>query len=172
MDWLIAAAHIFGALLTVSLLNVVSIFVLSWETDRNRKRELDETAIKLGVAPDQLEREDMTPKIIQLASDRFSSDLLSNRVSDLCGVLRTCWGWLGVALQVGIFISVLWFTASEGKNNAVGAWLMVATSIFFWLSSVAFSLACRLLTGRYPGQAKEARKSLTAFLKQNASVNT
>ena len=44
-------------------------------------------------------------------------------------------------------------------------------ALFFWLASVAFSFACLLLTGRYPGEAKMARKSIAAFIEQrNASA--
>jgi hypothetical protein len=43
---------------------------------------------------------------------------------------------------------------------------VLAVSIFFWLASVAFAFTCLLLTGRYPGEAKTARKSIAAVIEQ------
>jgi hypothetical protein len=55
---------------------------------------------------------------------------------------------------------------SSGAENAVYMWSVLAVAIFFWIVSVAFSLACLLLTGRYPGEAKMARKAIAAFIQQ------
>lgn len=46
----------------------------------------------------------------------------------------------------------------------------IAASIFFWLASVTFSFRCLLLTGRYPGEAKMARKSITATIEQRSAA--
>jgi hypothetical protein len=148
-----------------------TIFVGAWDAERSQKREVEQTAIKLGVTPELLDTEEMRPQLIKLSSERFSNDLLSNRVSDLCGLLRTIWGWSGSLIQIGIFLGVVWFTVVEGRDNAVGAWSMVAVALFFWLSSVVFYFVCRLFTGRYPGQAKQARKSLAALIKQSEGVH-
>jgi hypothetical protein len=53
-----------------------------------------------------------------------------------------------------------------GSQSAVAMWSVLAVAIFFWLASVAFSFACLLLTGRYPGEAKMARKSIAAAIEQ------
>lgn len=171
MDWLIALAHIVGAAIAVFGLSFLAVLLAAWETERVRQREMEQTAIKLSVAPNQLGNEELAPRLVQLASERFSDDLLTNRISDLCGIIRRGWGWLGLLLQIGTFIGVIWYTITEGSNNAVVAWFVVAIALFFWFCSVVFSFLCRLLTGRYPGQAKEARKLLAAFIRQNADVN-
>jgi len=97
--------------------------------------------------------------------ERFSSELLRNRLSDLCGLILTMWGWLSLLLQAAVLIGVVWYTFTDGTNTAVAAWFIVAIVLFFWITSVMFSLVCRVLTGRYPGQAKQARKMLAEFLK-------
>jgi hypothetical protein len=79
-------------------------------------------------------------------------------------VIRTVWGWLGLLLQIAVLLGVIWYTFTESAETAVYAWFIVAISLFFWTASVVFSLVCRLLTGRYPGEAKQARKSVAEFL--------
>jgi len=118
----------------------------------------------LGVAVEELDNKEMAPKLIQLSSDRFSRELLRNRISDLCGAIRTVWGWLGSLLQLAVILGVAWYTFTDNLNTAVYAWFIVAISLIFWVTSVAFSLTCRLFTGRYPGEAKQARKSVAEFL--------
>lgn len=45
-------------------------------------------------------------------------------------------------------------------------WLVLAVAVFFWLASVAFSPVCVVLTGRYPGEAKAARKVIAGVIQQ------
>jgi len=164
MELFIAIGHIVGSILAVLVLGFVTILIAAWEAQRNHKQVLEEASIKLGVAIADLDKEELTPELLQLSSERFSSELLRNRLSDLCGVIRTLWGWLSSLLQVAVLLGVVWYTMTEGLDKAVYAWFIVAISLFFWIASVVFSLVCRLLTGRYPGEAKQARKSVAEFL--------
>ena len=59
---------------------------------------------------------------------------------------------------------------SDGAASAVYMWTVLGAAIFFWLASVAFSFACLLLTGRYPGEAKMARKKLAAFIEERSAT--
>lgn len=61
---------------------------------------------------------------------------------------------------------VCWQMYESGLQNAVYMWSVLAVAFFFWVMSVAFSFGCLLLTGRYPGEAKSARKSIAAFIEQ------
>ncbi|MNP36030.1 hypothetical protein D3C76_1293870 [compost metagenome] len=103
-------------------------------------------------------------KAIEYMSERFSNDRLSNRLSDLFGWLRAAWDWLGSLLQIGILVGVIWFTVTDALTNAIYAWSIVAIGLFFWIASMLFTFLCRLFTGRYPGQAKQARKRLVELL--------
>lgn len=164
---LIALAHIVGAIVVVLAFGTFTLWVAGWEVERNQKKESEEIAIRLGVSVADLDNQELYPRLIRLSSERFSNDLFRNRLSDLAGLIRTGWSWLGTLIQVIVFGTVVWQIFSEGPDNAAFVWFLVAISIFFWLTSVAFSLFCRLLTGRYPGQANAARKSLAEFLRLN-----
>ena len=106
----------------------------------------------------------MAPKIVQLSSERYSSELLRNRLSDLCGVVRTAWDWLSWVVQILVLVGVTWYTFTDSRDTAVYAWAVIPLIAFFWVVSMVFSLACKVLTGRYPGQAKAARKSLAEYI--------
>jgi hypothetical protein len=170
MNTLIAIAHICGALIVLIGLGFVALLISSWEIERNRKNEIENLTLHLGISIDDLEKEEFSSKIIQFSAERFSNELLRNRLSDLCGVIRTAWNWLGLLLQAGTILGVVWTTFTDGYENAVYAWLVVAIWIYFWGMSIVFSLLCKLLTGRYPGQAKTARNSMSEFLRLHTST--
>lgn len=161
---LIALLHIAGAILGTVAFGVLVLFIASWEIERNNRAYMQDLAIRLGVAVEELTDEKLSSKIVEVTSERFSSDRFSNRLSDLCGGVRTVWVWLGSLLQIGALLGVVWYTATESLTNAIYAWWIVAIGVFFWIAGVFFSLVCRLLTGRYPGQAKKARKGMAEFL--------
>lgn len=163
----LAIVHVIGALGVSFALGLLLLFIGAWEQDRSRKRRLQDASIALSVPAASLETDDsLTPRLIQYSSQRFSSELLRNRLSDLCGTLQTAWGWLSNLLQVGIVVAVAWAMFADGAQNAVYMWLVPAVAVLFWLASVAFSLLCVVLTGRYPGEAKAARKFLAGFIEQ------
>ena len=170
MPKLIAIAHILGTVIALSALGFPLLFVAAWESKRNDARVLQEIAAKLGVPVTRLEDESLRDRIIKICFERSSNELLRNRLSDLCGVIRTLWGWLGLLVQVGAIGGTIWYTATEDLDNAVYAWAAVGIAIFFCLASVAFSLVCYFLTGRFPGEAKLARKGLTQFLNKGGPV--
>ncbi len=143
------------------------LFIGAWEQERVKARRLQDASIALGVPAASLETDDsLIPRLIQYSSQRCSDELLCNRLSDLCGALRTAWGWLSTLLQVGIVVAVGWAMFVEGAQNAAYMWLVLAVAVFFWLASVAFSLMCKVLTGRYPGEAKAARKFIAGVIEQ------
>ena len=168
MPTLFAVAHIVGSFVALSAFSVLLLLIASWEVKRNQKRVLQEIAVKLGVSVDALDDEALNDKIVRISSERSSNELLRNRLSDFCGIVRTLWGWLGSLLQVAALGATIWFTVTEDLNNAVYAWTALGLASFFWLTSVAFSLLCYFLTGRYPGEAKLARKGLAQFLNERS----
>ena len=161
---LIAILHIAGAIFGTIALGVIVFLISSWEIERNNRAVTQDLSIRLGVAVEDLSDEKLSPRIVELTSERFSNDRFSNRFSDLCGAVRTVWDWLGSLLQIGTLVGVVWMTVTESLTNAVHAWWIVAIGVFFWIAGVLFALLCRLLTGRYPGQAKKARKGMAEFL--------
>jgi hypothetical protein len=160
---LIATAHVLGAIIAVIVFGFIVAALGAWEQERNRKAVIQEVSIALGIPAEELDDQKHAATLIRFSADRFSSELLRNRISDLCGLLSTVWNWLGTALQVVLLGAVIWYSFSN-SSVAVNAWWILAIAIFFWLASVVFALICKLLTGRYPGQAKLVRNQLALFV--------
>jgi hypothetical protein len=162
-----AVVHVLGALGASIAFAFLVVLITAWEQEHTRKRVLQSMSIAMGVPAASIETdESLVPQIIEYASRRFDSELLRNRLSDLSGMLRTAWGWLGGLIQVGIIAAVAWSMFVEGAESARYMWSVPAVAVFFWLTSVGFSLACLLLTGRYPGEAKAGRKVLAKTIEQ------
>lgn len=170
MEILIAIAHIVGSIITLVIFGFVVMLIAAWEADRNQKQITEEVSVTLRVKVEDLGSEELAPKVIQLSSEKFSTELFRNRFSDFCGLIRTLWDWLSVLAQVVVLLAVIWYTITDNTENAVYAWFIVGISVTFWLVGVIFSLICKLLTGRYPGQAKQARKEAAEWIKNHGEA--
>jgi hypothetical protein len=168
MAILIAIGHIVGALIALMALGIGLQMLGMWESDRNRKFALQEISLALGIPVTEIDKPEHESRVFQFAATKFSSELLRNRLSDLCAWVQTGWGWLSTLLQVGALIGVIWYAVTDDISNTVHAWWIIAVAFFFWLSSVLFALACKLLTGRFPGQARQARKMLAEVVEQRS----
>ncbi len=164
MSFLIAVAHLVGAIIVVGLLGLAVQIGANWELKRSEKRLLADLSLELGIPISDLDLEDPLPSVIELLSQRFSRDLFRNRLSDFCGLVRTGWLWIGSLAQLGVLLVVVWYTFTDDLGNAVYVWWVLAIQIFFVIGSVAFSEACRFITGRYPGQAESGRKILVDYI--------
>jgi hypothetical protein len=161
---LIAIAHIVGAVLTTIVFGFVVLAISGWETARNQRHRLEELAIGLGVSVNDLGREDLAPKLFEIASQRFTNERFGNRLSDFCAIVRAVWDGLGTLLQIVLLIAVLGSTFTGNLSDAPTAWTIPVAAVVFWVTGTAFALLCKLLTGRYPGEAKEGRKELARYL--------
>lgn len=170
MDILIAIAHILGSIITLLVFGFVVLLIGGWETGKIQKQAAEEASVTLGVSVNDLDKEENAPKLLKLSSEKFSSELFKNRISDFFGLIRTAWGWLSNIVQAVVLIAVIWYTFTDSTDNAVYAWFILGISVFSWLVSVIFSLTCKLLTGRYPGQAKAARKASAEWVKSNSKL--
>lgn len=166
---LIAIAHIAGSILATIAIWVVVFLLDAWHRQRNSKLPLQELSTRSGIAFDELCDEKHIAQTVEFLSDRFSNERFGNRLSDLCGCLLVAWGWLGSLLQIGILVGVVWSTATESLNDAMYAWSIPATAIFFCVAAALCSFLCRLLTGRFPGQAKASRKGLAEIMSARQS---
>ncbi len=171
METLIAIAHILGSIIALFVFGFVVLLIAGWESARNQKQILEETAVALGIRVEDFESEEFAPKIIQMSAEKFSTELFKNRISDFCGLILTMWAWVGNIIQVSVLLAVIWYTYTDSTENAVYAWFVVGIAIIFWLTSVIFSLICKLLTGRYPNQAKEARKAAAEWSRRSKVEN-
>jgi hypothetical protein len=160
MDILIAIAHIGGTAIALVTFGVAENVLMTRADAQRNSRELEQYMIANGVSMAELRRRQFSTQVIQLLSARYSSELLRNRLSDLCGVLRTTWEWIRV-LTIGLaFLVVVWYTITQSLTFARFAWFTVALAVFFWVSHGAVTLVCKLATGRYPGEARSARAAV------------
>jgi TRAP-type uncharacterized transport system fused permease subunit len=162
---LIAIAHFLGAIIAY----VVFYFFVVFVAGKIQKKSIEELSVTLGLSLEELENEKHTQKIISLGTEKYSSEMFRNRISDFCGIIHMVWIWLVNVLLVVVLVIVLWYTFTDSKDNAVYSWLIPSVTISSWIISFIFSSTCHLLTGRYPGQAKAARKGITELLKQNTN---
>ena len=169
MSALIAIGHIVGAIIVLVAFGMGILILSGWEIERNQKSALQEASLVLGIAIGDLDNAEHHEKIVQFAASRFSSELFRNRLSDLCGWIQTGWGWLGNFLQAVVLLGVIWYTVTNDLSNSVHAWWVVAVAFFFWIFSVLCAFACKLLTGRFPGQARQARKLLAEAVEKRQS---
>ncbi len=169
---MLAVAHIVGAVIVLVAFGIGVLALAGWETERNRKAGLEEMSIALGIPVDRLDDPENATKLVQFLAERFSSERLQNRISDLCWWIVAAWTWLGNLIQGGILIGVIWYSFADGPSNAIYAWSAPAIALLFWVVGVAFAFVCKLFTGRFPGQARQGRKSLSEFVRQQQSVST
>ena len=172
MSALIAIGHIVGAIIVLFGFGIAVLMVAGWESERNRKAALQEMSLSLSIPVGELDNAEHQARVIEFAATRFSPELLRNRLSDLCGLIQTGWGWLGTVIQAGVLLAVIWYSVTDDLSNSVYAWWIIAVAFFFWVSSVLFALACKLLTGRFPGQARQARKMLAQVVEEQLTVVT
>jgi hypothetical protein len=164
-----AIAHIVGAILATVALGMITLLIGMRHREKFSRTTLQEIATRLGIPVTDLDDEKHISKTVEFMSERFSNDRFSNRLSDLCGWLQISWFWLGALLQLGLLVGVIWITVTDSLDNAIYVWGVVAEGLFFWVTGALFTFVCRLLTGRYPGQAKQVRKGLSELVNTHAN---
>lgn len=166
MTTLEAVGHIGASVAAIVMIGTALMFIDFWISEKNGKRLLEEWAAKLGVTVKDLEREDLQPKIAQISAERCSDELLRNRLSDFCGLALVVWGWLAAFIQLGVLGATVWFTVTDAKEHSVWAWAAVSVALLCALIGLGLAFTCRVLTGRYPYEAKGARKALNEHLQR------
>lgn len=162
---LIAVVHIVGALLVGIVFLVIALAYGNWLIRRSGTGEVQAIATQLGITVEEIEEPANLSRVISLASERFNNDRLSNRLSDLVGWLQAALDWLVMLIQIATFAGIIWLTATDSPANAVYVWIVPTISFLMLVERALVTATCRLLTGRYPGQAKVARNGLAEFLK-------
>jgi hypothetical protein len=170
MTMLMAIAHLVGAFVALFFLAIICASVTLWWVKKSEANAVEELSVALGVTAEKLKSEEVLPHVLKLQGERFSSELLRNRLSDLCGWLAFGWFGIGLLVTVGGLLLVAWNTFTGNLDEAIFAWVMIPIALAFLLSLAVFALVCRLLTGRYPGQARHARKELSDFIKTHKAV--
>lgn len=147
----------------------VGITMLSnWDTNRRRRIFVEELSSQLGISVDEFESPEVEPRLVELLSKRYSSDLFVNRFSDFAYIPIIVVGWVGGLVQLGILIAAAWSIYFGTRSDAIISWVVPALLIFFTIAAVVYDFVCRLLTGRSAGEAKKHRKLVTDFYKRQA----
>ena len=97
-------AHIVGAIIVQQAFGIGILLLGVWERERNLKSAHEEISLALGIAIGDLDNAEHQHKLIQFVAARYSSELLRNRLSDLCRWIQMGWTWLGVIVQYGILL--------------------------------------------------------------------
>lgn len=164
MSVLVSISHIAGAIAVLVAFGLGLIMLAAWEQERNQKSAFQEASFALGIPIDDLGKDENLDRLIQYSAAKYSAELFRNRFSDLCGWIQLGWVWLSNIFQTAVLLGVIWYTVTDDLSNAVNAWWVVVAAFFFWISSALFALTCKLLTGRFPGQARQVRKALAQVI--------
>jgi len=84
MSVIAALGHIAGAI-TVQFAFGIGLMLFSrWEEKRNQKIFLQDASLALGIPIGDLENPEYKTRFVQFIAERYSSELLRNRLSDAC----------------------------------------------------------------------------------------
>lgn len=167
MDAIIATAHIVGSFV-VSVLFLITKQNLASKFDTKSKRKAqNEMCLDLGISFTNEDLKNNQEKILNYLRLRYSSDLLTNRISDLCGTVLKITSFIMAIIEIITILSVLYYTVFESVDCSVFAWLLVGFHVAYTIFYLSFIAACKFLTNRYPNQARRSREMLFNFSKNS-----
>ena len=162
-----ALLHLFGAILVNMGIGVAGLFAMGWEQSKLQEKKMRELSIKLGIPIDEIESAEHIPKLSEFFSEKYSSEHFSNRLSDVFGFIRMGWYAIILLVQGAILIFTLYGMFKGNLEASVIFWFIPVLSVTSFIILLPFSLICKLLTNRYPGEAHNGRKFLTNYLSEN-----
>ncbi|MGH1361007.1 MAG: hypothetical protein ACRBC3_19785 [Burkholderiaceae bacterium] len=155
-----AIAHIAGAIAaTVSITGLAGVvdYLLLSKRAKNFERE---ASITLGIPLSELGTNESLTKMRGFLAERYSSELLQNRLSDFARHVQWAWLILAFVSYLAIMGFVVWQAVATDIEISVMAWVATVLWTGAILVSLTFSALCRLLTGRQPGESRYYRKTL------------
>lgn len=170
MDIIIAISHILGSITLTVIFSVFIMYIHTFQEEKYKRQLEVEASVSLGIRIEELYIDEYSASFSRFLFNKFSPDLFKNRISDLCGVIYTLWSWLFGLVQIGVFIGVCWYTFTDSLDNAKYAWSFLIFSFLFWISHMILFLSCRLFSGRYPGEAKNCRKTLSKVVRDDGHL--
>lgn len=167
----LALVHIVGPLaLTGGIYYTVLILSRKWDARAESQIYL-QISIALGIPASTLKKDEPTPEFIGHLSDRYSNDLLRNRVSDLWDATLLIWDLLTHLMLTAVAGFVLWGVATDDKEWANGMWFVPALFLACKCVEAAMVTMCWAITGRYPGEAKRWRKAIAETIVQREAMH-
>lgn len=157
---MIAVLHLVGALLSMLILSTALYLVGAWIDRSNAERVLQDASITLARPLAQLETPEFNPEIIRYFAAKYTDDLMQNRLSDFLGLLLAAFNWLVLLVETVVFVAIAWFSFTDNQGNAVYAWIVPAIAVASFAIAMCIIALCKLMTGRFPGEARRARRGL------------
>jgi len=170
MEILIAVGHFVGVVIVWMLVGTCITFIGAKQLQNAIEAQESEFALRLGIPIDEIRDDKWAPKLMKALDERFTDELLTNRISDLCGTIVSISGGLVSLIMVLTFLGVGALTIMEDLSSAVFVWAVIGIQIIWLLAYIVFSYLCKILTGRYPGQAKNARKQMLKFAEDHPGI--
>jgi hypothetical protein len=169
MTMLAAFGHFAGAIVAYLVFGILTGLLHAWNAERVGKKLVAEAGMTLGLTTTQIDDPKNTAVVQRYLAARSSSELLRNRLSDLAGLLQTILYWVCNIASLLILLGVGYATVTDDLQAAVHVWWIMPLNLIVWLIGLLWGFACLLLTGRYPGEAKLARKNLMAHIDQRTT---
>lgn len=163
-----AIVHIVGAIVATYYLLRAMKAAIDWEAKRTGQLQMAEFASKLGISEDECYTGEGQRRFIELLAERYSSDLLANRLSDFFNLAINVWGWFGALVITGVGGTILWRTIFENRDESAFFWVVPALTLFVIITAAAVNLLCRLLTGSPAGDGKIYRKLAADYYEMQA----
>lgn len=163
---MIAAGHIIGALIASVVLSTLLFFFGVWIDKLRAQRVMEQASLDLAVPLSELSSPSFEQSLIRYLGAKYSDDLLKNRISDLVGFLLSAFNWVVLLIELAILGFAVWLALAEDQSNAIYAWLVLPVSLIAFCVAMSVHFACKILTGRYPAQARHARKILAQGINQ------
>jgi len=160
MSILVAVTHVAGVIIAESGLAVLKRVLGHWVDANSIKRYEAEIALKLGISIKELNSGDRQREIHAFFTEKYSSELFGNRISDFCGIILVSFNMLSSFVEIAAFLLIVWKSFFGTLGDIVLLWGVPVFGIVCLVVGVVFSLACSVLTGRFPGEAKNGRKNL------------
>lgn len=173
-DTLSPGWRFFGMVLISLIVGVVVQFSIMFFSKR-RLEKLDKIGTAnmcrtLGVSPDSTNEDDVA-RCWKYLIDRYSPELLVNRLSDAIGTLTNiASSVLSVGITLWYFGMVIYFAWNQYYGDHILLWLPLMSHIAMSLCILTISVATRIILNRLPGESKAFNKKYDSLIAADAFV--
>lgn len=165
----------FFGMVLISLIVGITVQVSIMFFSKRRSERLDKVGTAnmcrtLGVAPDSTNEDDVA-RCWKYLIDRYSPELLVNRLSDAIGTLTNiASSVLSVGITLWYFGMVIYFAWNQYYGDLILLWLPLISHIALSMCILTISVATRIIFNRLPGEAKAFNKKYDALIAADAFI--
>ena len=164
---LMAVVHIIGTLLTLTVFFFATVSLEAYRSRRRLEGVLETAALRLGLSRERVCDGAHEDQVIRYLADTYGTKHIANRFSDLCRPLTVTLEVLSYFSQITIVAFAVWITFTEGFSYTPVAWIALIVAACFWGLIMLTSAICYLVTGRRPGEARDARELVNNWARNN-----